>query len=109
MSVEFIGYIGNNNSSETIVRNGPILDRYHIEIVAKAHENAGFDRALLAFHSTTPDGLQIGQHVLGVTDRLNVLIAQRPGRDQSVDGRFPDLAFTFFRVSQLKNLRFRTA
>jgi alkanesulfonate monooxygenase len=79
MSVEFIGYISNNNSSETIVRSGPVLDRHHIETVAKAHENAGFDRALLAFHSTTPDGLQIGQHVLGVTDRLNVLIAQRPG------------------------------
>ena len=28
MSVEFIGYIGNNNSSETIVRTGPILDRH---------------------------------------------------------------------------------
>jgi alkanesulfonate monooxygenase len=79
MSVEFIGYITNNNSSETIVRNGPVLDRHHIENVAKAHESAGFDRALLAFHSTTPDGLQIGQHVLGVTDRLKVLIAQRPG------------------------------
>ena len=79
MSVEFIGYITNNNSSETIVRNGPVLDRHHIETVAKAHESAGFDRALLAFHSTTPDGLQIGQHVLSFTDRLNVLIAQRPG------------------------------
>src|SRR4030088_902596 len=79
MSVEFIGYITNNNSSETIVRSGPILDRHYIETVAKAHENAGFDRALLAFHSTTPDGLQIGQHVLGVTDKLKVLIAQRPG------------------------------
>jgi alkanesulfonate monooxygenase len=79
MSIEFIGYISNNNSSETIVRNGPILDPIHVETVAKAHENAGFDRALLAFHSTSPDGLQVAQHVLGVTERLNVLIAQRPG------------------------------
>jgi alkanesulfonate monooxygenase len=79
MSVEFIGFITTNNSSETIVRKGPVLDRHHIETVAKAHENAGFDRALLAFHSTIPDALQIGQHVLGVTDQLNVLIAQRPG------------------------------
>jgi alkanesulfonate monooxygenase len=79
MSIEFIGYISNNNSSEIIVRNGPILDPIHIETVAKAHENAGFDRALLAFHSTSPDGLQVAQHVLGVTERLNVLIAQRPG------------------------------
>ncbi len=79
MSIEFIGYISNNNSSETIVRTGPVLDPTYIETVAKAHENAGFDRALLAFHSTTPDSLQVGQHVLGVTQRLNVLIAQRPG------------------------------
>jgi alkanesulfonate monooxygenase len=79
MSVEFIGFISNNNSSETIVREGPVLNSTHIEAVAKAHENAGFDRALLAFHSTTPDSLQVAQHVLGVTDRLNVLIAQRPG------------------------------
>ena len=55
MSVEFIGYITNNNSSETIVRSGPVLDPPYIETVAKAHEIAGFDRALLAFHSTTPD------------------------------------------------------
>ena len=79
MPIEFIGYISNNNSSETIVRQGPVLDPTHIEAVAKAHENAGFDRVLLAFHSTTPDSLQVGQHVLGVTRRLNVLIAQRPG------------------------------
>jgi len=79
MPIEFIGYISNNNSSETIVRQGPVLDPTHIEAVAKAHENAGFDRVLLAFHSTMPDGLQVGQHVLGVTGRLNVLIAQRPG------------------------------
>jgi alkanesulfonate monooxygenase len=79
MSVEFIGFISNNNSSETTVRSGPVLDPTHIETVAKAHELAGFDRALLAFHSTTPDALQIGQHVLGITRQLKVMIAQRPG------------------------------
>ena len=79
MSVEFIGFITNNNSSETIVRTGPVIDRPYLETVAKAHEVAGFDRALLAFHSTTPDCQQIAQHVLGITDRLKVLIAQRPG------------------------------
>jgi len=30
MSVEFIGYITNNNASETIVRSGPVLDRRYI-------------------------------------------------------------------------------
>lgn len=78
-AVEFIGFITNNNSSETNVRSGPILDPVYIETVAKAHELSGFDRALLAFHSTTPDGLQIAQHVLGVTEKLKVMIAQRPG------------------------------
>lgn len=79
MSVEFIGFVTNNNASETIVRSGPVLDPPYIETVAKAHELAGFDRALLAFHSTTPDGLQVAQHVLGITDKLKVMIAQRPG------------------------------
>ncbi|MDB5620824.1 LLM class flavin-dependent oxidoreductase [Tardiphaga sp.] len=79
MSIEFIGFITNNDSSETRVRSGPILDRSYIETVAKAHELAGFDRALLAFHSTIPDGLQVGQHVLSVTEKLKVMIAQRPG------------------------------
>ena len=79
MSVEFIGFITNNNASETIVRSGAVIDRPYLETVAKAHEVAGFDRALLAFHSTTPDCQQIAQHVLGITDRLKVLIAQRPG------------------------------
>jgi alkanesulfonate monooxygenase len=62
MSVEFIGYIGNHNSSEIIPRSGPVIDRDYIETVAKAHEYAGFDRALLAFHADAPDCLQIGQH-----------------------------------------------
>ena len=79
MSVEFIGFIANNNASETIVRQGPVLDPAYIETVAKAHELAGFDRALLAFHSTTPDALQIAQHVLTITRKLKVMIAQRPG------------------------------
>jgi alkanesulfonate monooxygenase SsuD/methylene tetrahydromethanopterin reductase-like flavin-dependent oxidoreductase (luciferase family) len=79
MPVEFVGFITNNNSSETIVRSGPALDPPYIETVAKAHELAGFDRALLAFHSTSPDCLQVAQHVLGITRKLKMMIAQRPG------------------------------
>ena len=79
MSIEFIGFIANSNASETIVRQGPVLDPAYIETVAKAQELAGFDRALLAFHSTTPDALQVAQHVLTITKSLKVMIAQRPG------------------------------
>ena len=61
------------------MRSGPVLDPPYIETVAKAHELAGFDRALLAFHSTTPDALQVAQHVLTITKQLKVMIAQRPG------------------------------
>ena len=79
MGLEFIGYIGNHNASETTPRSGAVIDRNHIETVAKAHELAGFDRALLAFHSWSPDCLQIGQHAASVTERLGIFVAQRPG------------------------------
>jgi alkanesulfonate monooxygenase len=79
MSIEFIGFIGNHNASEIIPRQGPVVDAGYIETVAKAHEYAGFDRALLAFHANAPDCLQIGQHAASVTQRLGIFIAQRPG------------------------------
>jgi alkanesulfonate monooxygenase len=79
MSVEFIGFLGSHNSSEIIPRSGPIVDRDYIETVAKAHEYAGFDRALLAFYSDAPDCLQVGQHAASVTQKLGIFIAHRPG------------------------------
>jgi alkanesulfonate monooxygenase len=79
MPVEFIGFVGNHNASEIIPRSGPIIDVDYIETVAKAHEYGGFDRVLTAFHSSTPDSLQISQHIFSVTTQLRVLIAQRPG------------------------------
>jgi alkanesulfonate monooxygenase len=79
MPVEFIGFIGNHNASEIIPRTGPVVDVDYIETIAKAHEYAGFDRALLAFHADSPDPLVIGQHAASVTQRLNIFIAYRPG------------------------------
>lgn len=79
MSVEFIGYIGNNTSSEILPRTGPVLDRDYVEAVSKIHDLGGFDRALLAFHADSPESILVGQHALSVTQRLGVLIAHRPG------------------------------
>ncbi len=79
MPVEFIGVIGNHNSSEIIPRSGPVVDPDYIGTVAKAHEYAGFDRALLAFHADAPDPLVVGQYAASVTERLGVFIAYRPG------------------------------
>jgi len=79
MPVEFIGFIGNHNSSEIIPRSGPVVDPDYIGTVAKAHEYAGFDPALLAFHADAPDPLVVGQYAASVTERLGVFIAYRPG------------------------------
>lgn len=79
MPVEFIGYIGNHNASETIARTGPVINRKHIAAAAAIHENGGFDRVLLAFHSTSPESILVAQHVTERTRRLKLMIAHRPG------------------------------
>ena len=79
MSVEFIGYVGHFNSSETMKREGPAIDVDHIEAMAKAQEYVGFDRVLVAFNSTSAESILIAQHVANVTQRLKLMIAHRPG------------------------------
>lgn len=79
MTIEFIGFIGNHEASEIIPRRTPIVDRAYIEAVAKAHELAGFDRALLAFHSDAPESITVGQHAASVTNKLGIFVAHRPG------------------------------
>ncbi len=79
MSVEFIGYVGHFNSSETVRRTGLALDPAHVERAAKVHEEGGFDRVLIAFNSTSAESIMVGQHIASVTDRLGLMIAHRPG------------------------------
>lgn len=79
MSIEFIGFVGNFRASETVVRSGPVVDLNYIEALAKAQEYGGFDRVLLAFHSTSPESILVGQHVASVTRDLKLMIAHRPG------------------------------
>jgi alkanesulfonate monooxygenase len=79
MSVEFIGYVGHFNVSETVRRSGPAIDPGFIEATAKAQEHVGFDRVLVAFNSTSAESLLVGQHIAHVTDRLGLMIAHRPG------------------------------
>jgi alkanesulfonate monooxygenase len=79
MSVEFIGYVGHFNSSETMRRTAPAVDPGHIETAALAHEHVGFDRVLIAFHSNSAESILVGQHIASVTQRLGLMIAHRPG------------------------------
>ncbi len=79
MSIEFIGYIGGHHASEIHPHSGPTLQPDYVETVARAHEEAGFDRALVAFHSNSPDSTLIAAHAASVTKKLQFLIAHRPG------------------------------
>ncbi len=79
MGVEFIGYIGTRKFSEIHPPEGPVLDRAYVETVAKAHEDGGFDRALVAFHAKSPESILVAGHAASVTSRLGFMIAHRPG------------------------------
>ncbi len=72
MSIEFIGYIGGHHASEIHPRSGPTLQPDYVETVARAHEEAGFDRALVAFHSNSPDSTLIASHAASVTRKAAV-------------------------------------
>ncbi|MBB3257205.1 alkanesulfonate monooxygenase [Paraburkholderia bannensis] len=79
MSVEFIGYVSHQESSEIHLPEGAAVNPPWIATVAQAHEYGGFDRVLIAHSSASPDGLQIASFVAHQTQRLGILLAHRPG------------------------------
>lgn len=79
MSVEFIGYVSHQESSEIHLPEGAAVNPPWIAAVAQAHEYGGFDRVLIAHSSASPDGLQIASFVAQQTRNLGILLAHRPG------------------------------
>lgn len=79
MSVQFIGMIGHRLASEIIPATGPIFDKNYIADFAKAHEDAGFDRILVAYASDQPDAFLVTAHAGANTSRIHFLLAHRPG------------------------------
>jgi alkanesulfonate monooxygenase len=79
MSIEFIGYLGTQEVSETIAPSGPSIDPAYTRSVALAHEAGGFDRVLMAHNSASPDAVVTAAQVFADTTRLGVLLAHRPG------------------------------
>ncbi len=79
MSIEFIGYVAPRESSESVAPRGPVVDRRWISTVAKAQEQAGFDRVLVASGSSSPDPFQITAYAAHETRSLKLLLAHRPG------------------------------
>ncbi|MDE1172633.1 MAG: LLM class flavin-dependent oxidoreductase [Parvibaculaceae bacterium] len=79
MSVEFIGMISTRAMSEIHPPKGPAIDRDYLRAFAQAHENAGFDRILVAHHSTGPDAFMVTSYIASVTERIGFMLAHRPG------------------------------
>jgi alkanesulfonate monooxygenase len=77
MSVEFIGYVGTNDASEIHPPTG--FDRDWVKKVAQAHEEGGFDRALVAQGSSSPDSQVVTTYAAAHTTKLKFLLAHRPG------------------------------
>ena len=80
MPVEFIGMISTRDQSEIRPSRGPVVDRDYVRRFARAHEDAGFDRVLIGYASSQPDGLQVAAYAGAAhTEGLSFLVAHRPG------------------------------
>jgi alkanesulfonate monooxygenase len=80
MSIEIIGMVGTQEVSESRgTFDGAPIDAAYLARFAQAHEAAGFDRVLIGYGATSPDGFAVAAHVLYATTTLKVLIAHRPG------------------------------
>jgi alkanesulfonate monooxygenase len=83
MPVEFIGMIGTRPASELDGPSGSLIGGTvqpdYVRHFAKVHEDGDFDRILIGYGSTGPDGFSVASYVASVTERLKLLIAHRPG------------------------------
>ena len=81
MTIKFFGLLTHEHSSETIPKQpgGPVMDIDYMVKQAQAHEAAGFDRILVAHHSSNPDGILLASHLAQKTEKLKFMIAHRPG------------------------------
>jgi alkanesulfonate monooxygenase len=79
MSVNFIGMITSHKNSEIHPPTGPAIDQDYLKRFAQAHEQAGFDRVLVPYHSTGPDATLTIAQAAAATERIDLMLAHRPG------------------------------
>jgi alkanesulfonate monooxygenase len=80
MPVEFIGMIGVKPEGDATVHViGGDIDPAWIGKFSRAHEQAGFDRVLVGYTSTSAEGFVVASYAASQTERLSFLIAHRPG------------------------------
>ncbi len=79
MPVEFIGMISTKDQSESRLTRGPVIDKDYTRRFVRAHEDAGFDRVLIGYASSQPEGSQVAAFAAAHSERLSFLVAHRPG------------------------------
>lgn len=79
MPISLYGTLYPRLFSEIVPASGPAFDIAHIEARAREHEQAGFDGVLLPHNAGWADNFLTVARAAGVTERLNFLIAHRPG------------------------------
>lgn len=80
MSVSFTGLVAHRDPADAVGRAAKgQFDTDYLRRFAVAHEEAGFDRVLIGYGSTSPDGLHLGTYVAAVTQKLGIMLAHRPG------------------------------
>jgi alkanesulfonate monooxygenase len=80
MTVSFTGLVAHRNPADFTLRaEAGVFDVDYLKRFAQAHEAGGFDRVLIGYGSTAPDGLHLGTYVTAVTEKLGVMLAHRPG------------------------------
>ena len=81
MPARIIGMIGVNppsNAATLHVIEGGLSPGYVTEF-ARAHDEAGFDLALVGYSSSSAEGFLVALHAAAQTRRLGYLVAHRPG------------------------------
>lgn len=78
MPVSFVGSAMTNDGSETRACSGPTFDKDYTLRLAQAHEEAGWDRLLVAYRSNWPDPAQVAAYLAANTDHIEFLVAHRP-------------------------------
>jgi alkanesulfonate monooxygenase len=81
MTVRIIGMIGvappSNDATLHVIEGG--LSPGYLTEFARAHDDAGFDLALVGYSSSSAEGFLVALHAAAHTRRLGYLVAHRPG------------------------------
>src|SRR5258707_4203093 len=81
MPVRIIGMIGvtppTSDAALHVIEGG--LSTSYLTQYARAHDDAGFDFALVGYSSSSAEGFLVALHAAANTKKLGYLVAHRPG------------------------------